>query len=431
MSTSPSSLSEVKFNPVVPKHSKAFLLLSSEMAKLTRSPHTTMNWAELDRLCQRVFLQQGYDLTTGAWFCLIQLRLAGWSGAAKSLELFASALSFGERHGQDVGDIELPRSMLTWFIANALTPMYTQSQSTEDGQSMSRAESALDIISRKAKKLNVRDADTLSNLCYFLQVRARTSHNIVLNVDHEQQMQLVCKASPAIDSASTPPQEETAPAPILVKDEKIWRWLAIGAFAATVVLSFAASIVWLYARLNEEPAAISALNALHKAETNFERAMLQTEKLTEHQIAEIDIQLQALMDQPVSQLLLKVIKLAAHIETTHPNNLATANWRSGLLKNQVISNHAGGWLEIQQRLSTLEQRLLESEKKQRNHITISELKTEVYEMKQAMQKMETPVSVLLWMRKKKSEKGESVKALDVLIEQKINNLAKEFTQTAS
>lgn len=37
----------------------------------------------------------------------------------------------------------------------------------------------------------------------------------------------------------------------------------------------------------------------------------------------------------------------------------------------------------------------QSERKQRSHITISVLKTEVYAMKQALQRVETPVSVLL------------------------------------
>lgn len=420
-------LSEVKFNPGVPKHSRAFLLLSSEIGKLQRTPNAPLNWIELDKLCQRIFLRHGYDLHTGAWFCLIQMRLAGWAGAAKSLELLASALSFGERHGSEVADLGLRRYALEWFTGHVITPMYTQAQSTDDARSLSRAESALEIIGRQAQKLQVRGADMLNNLCYFLQVRSRTSQNIVLDVDPAQQIQLVCKA-PTVVAPVEPVAEVSVPGeeptPVLVNDvpDRRWHWLVAGALVATLLMTIPAGGLWLFQRLAAEPAALAPFSALKQVEQLFNAPDLAAENLSEEQFKKIDDSLQALAQEPATWLLAQGNGLAQRLEAAAPGNPASTHWKAMLEKNSEHLNRAEGWFEVQRRLSALEQRLLESEKKQRSHITISELKTEVYEMKQALQNMETPVGVLLLEREKQRAAGIKDNTLNEEIKIQFNEL---------
>lgn len=420
-------LSEVKFNPGVPKHSRAFLLLSSEIVKLQRTPNAPLNWIELDKLCQRIFLRHGYDLHTGAWFCLIQMRLAGWAGAAKSLELLASALSFGERHGSEVADLGLRRYALEWFTGHVITPMYTQAQSTDDARSLSRAESALEIIGRQAQKLQVRGADMLNNLCYFLQVRSRTSQNIVLDVDPAQQIQLVCKA-PTVVAPVEPVAEVSVPGeeptPVLVNDvpDRRWHWLVAGALVATLLMTIPAGGLWLFQRLAAEPAALAPFSALKQVEQLFNAPDLAAENLSEEQFKKIDDSLQALAQEPATWLLAQGNGLAQRLEAAAPGNPASTHWKAMLEKNSEHLNRAEGWFEVQRRLSALEQRLLESEKKQRSHITISELKTEVYEMKQALQNMETPVGVLLLEREKQRAAGIKDNTLNEEIKIQFNEL---------
>lgn len=420
-------LSEVKFNPGVPKHSRAFLLLSSEIVKLQRTPNAPLNWIELDKLCQRIFLRHGYDLHTGAWFCLIQMRLAGWAGAAKSLELLASALSFGERHGSEVADLGLRRYALEWFTGHVITPMYTQAQSTDDARSLSRAESALEIIGRQAQKLQVRGADMLNNLCYFLQVRSRTSQNIVLDVDPAQQIQMVCKA-PTVVAPVEPVAEVSVPGeeptPVLVNDvpDRRWHWLVAGALVATLLMTIPAGGLWLFQRLAAEPAALAPFSALKQVEQLFNAPDLAAENLSEEQFKKIDDSLQALAQEPATWLLAQGNGLAQRLEAAAPGNPASTHWKAMLEKNSEHLNRAEGWFEVQRRLSALEQRLLESEKKQRSHITISELKTEVYEMKQALQNMETPVGVLLLEREKQRAAGIKDNTLNEEIKIQFNEL---------
>lgn len=433
MSEKLKTLSEVKFNPGVPKHSKAFLLLSSEISKLQRTPNAPLNWIELDKLCQRIFLRHGYDLHTGAWFCLIQMRLAGWSGLAKSLELLASALSFGERHGSEVADLGLRRYALEWFTGNVITPMYTQAQSTDDAQSLSRAESALEIIGRQAQKLQVRGADMLNNLCYFLQVRSRTSQNIVLDVDPAQQIQLVCK-TPTVVLPIEPVADVSVPeepTPVLVNDipDRRWHWLAAGALAATLLITIPAGGLWLFQHLVAQPAVLAPFSALKQVEQLFNVPDLAAEKLSEEQFRKIDDNLQALGQMPATWLLAQGNNLAKRLEEAAPGNPASTHWKAMLEKNSENLKRAEGWFEVQRRLVALEQRLLESEKKQRSHITISELKTEIYEMKQALQNMETPVSVLLLEREQQRASGIKDNTLNDEIKSRFNEFLRHEVLT--
>ncbi|MFP2505025.1 VasL domain-containing protein [Buttiauxella gaviniae] len=424
------TLSEVRFNPVVPKHSKVFLLLSSEMSKLNATPNAALNWMELDKFCQRIFQQHGYDLHSGAWFCLVQLRLNGWAGAAKSLELLASALSFGERHGSEVADLGLRRYALEWFTAHVITPMYTQAQSMDDAKSLTRTGAALDIITRQAQKLQIRGADMLNNLGYFLQVRARTSQNVVLDVDPAQQIQLVCKTPPVTAPveavALVPVPEETVALEVSAPLDSRWRWLAVGALAATLLISLPAWGLWFFQRLAAEPVSLAPFSALHETARLFEAAQLSQAPLNAKELHEIDSQLQLLSQQPSLWLLQQGNKLAVRLAESAPGNPASASWEKMLQQNTLSPSRAEGWFEVQRRLDQLEQRLLASEKKQRSHITISELKTEIYEMKQALKNMPIPVSVLLLQRQQASSQDIEKEKMDEIIEAQLDNLSREY-----
>lgn len=422
---------EVKFNPGVPKHSKAFLLLSNEMGILSRRTDAAPDWKELDRLCQRIFIRHGYDLQTGSWFCLIQLRLAGWRGVAKSLELLASALSFGERHGSEVADLGLRRSACEWLIGHVLTPIYTLSQSTEDGQAVARCETALTIISRQAKKLGIRGDDRLENLCYFLQVKARISQNIALDINEAQQIQLVCSTPSAPISAIQPsvlPIEEAAEPPVLIDDhpQHNWRWFSYGLSTAAAIMILWGIGVLINQRLFAEPPVLATLNTLEQVSKVFNSAGISSHSLDSEQLKDIDRRMRLLAQTSPTWLAEQVNELSKSLDEVEPDNLASASWRTLLAQSKESLTRAEGWFEIQNRLNSLEARLLESESKKRHHITISELKTEVYEIKRALSNMDTPVSVKLGQLDKMASSEAHSQALQQEIETQLNGLSRAY-----
>lgn len=402
---------EVKFNAVIPQRSQVFLLLSSELGKLQRVPGSKLKWDELDELCQRIFTRYGYDLHTGVWFCLIQLRLASWQGLAKALELLAASLSFAERK---LNDDSQRRYALAWFIENVITPVYVQAQSDADSGSLNRIEMALKVLVQQAQALQLRGSDMLSNLSYYLQVRGRAGHHIVLDVDDTPQMQLICKDADVVTvvAASSEHKEQVEPEGevevTLIEDlpDRRWRWVAFGALLVSALLLVPMGGYLMFKYLSSPHPVVKIFSDIERIEQQVSSAALFREPLSNKEIQQVEEQLQKLSAKTPGWLLQQGNFIADGLAKTQPDNMASLAWGKILKANSRDLSRAQGWFDVQQRLNQLEQRLLESEKKQRNHITISELKTEVYEMKQALKNMDVPVSVLLWQYQKSLSNNE-------------------------
>lgn len=423
---------EIKFNRQTPKHDNAFLLLSREMNTLSHMPEISLDWRELNELCQRIFRRHGYDIQTGGWYCLIQLRTEGWPGAANSLELFASALGIYDSQTNDTALSGERHRALEWFISHLITPMYTQyiELHSENIQALTRVESALESISHQAQTLKVHDAHMLPNLCYFLKVRARSSQSISLDLNTSQHVKLVCKKPDegvADASLSQVSLSDTAPPQLIppVADQR-WQWLATGALASMLLMSIPAGGYWLFTLLFAKPVALAAFSTLEKLEEQFSDPAFTTQVLTPLQLNEVDEKLQSVAMKPASWLLLQGDRLAHSLTQQEPNNPVAINWQKMLSQSSIQYSQVAGWFEIQKRLNTLEQRLLKSEKMQRDHMTISELKTEVYEMKRALKNMDTPVTVLLWERAENKKTQHQDKVLNENIRNKLDNLNRSF-----
>lgn len=417
----------LRFNPVPPRQHTAFLLLSSEMAKLARQPHSNTDWLALERLCQRVFRAHDYDLQTGSWFILISLRLHGWHGLAEGLTLLSSAMSVEK---SQPGDPALQREVLTWCATHLVTPVYTLAPGASESDDLVRAAAALQVLSRMAKNREARGHELLSNLCYFLEVRARSPHNIVLEWDAAQPAQVVCK-TPEIESVTVeeqPVEEQRAVTPLVPPVKRgptYWRWLALGAVGGATAMGLLIAILWL----KLQPPALSPHLApfvmLQKLDAAFQSARSSRQPLTEPQWNEIDTQLQQLALRPAGWLLQEGNQLVRHLNNLQPNNPAVKNWYSQLSKGSTINDVTQSWQEIHQRLDALDQRLLDSERKQRNHMTISELKTEVYSLRRALLKVGTPPAVLIKSLDNKNMSVHHRQDIYKEIESNINSLLHE------
>ncbi len=429
MSPQVNTMGEVKFNSVVPQRSQIFLLLSSELSKLQRVPNSPLRWQELDVLCQRIFSSYGYDLHTGAWYCLIQLRMNGWSGLAKALELLASGLSFAERK---VNDDSQRRYALMWFTEYVITPVYVQAQTDTDAESLNRAEMALKVMQKQAHSLQLRGSDMLNNLGYYLQVRGRAGQQIVLDVENSPQMQLICKDVAVEKVAASPELEEcageAATAPTLIEDlpDRRWRWMAGGIALASALWLVPAAGYLAFKHLSAPHPVLKVLSDIDSIEKQIDSPALLLSPLNHQEIEWVKTKLLLLNNKHPTWLLQQGNRIATRLQDIQPDNSATLAWQQTLKAGSGDLSRAQGWFDVQQRLNLLEQRLLESEKTQRNHITISELKTDVYEMKQALKNMDVPVSVLLWAQQQGKSKPTGEEQEFRNIEQQVERLTKTF-----
>ena len=87
------NLRALKINGHDPRLSKSFLLLSSELSPLSGTIPARLDWNALEEKCFQLFHEYGYDLQSGMWFCLINLRLKSWKGLALALDLLSTAFA--------------------------------------------------------------------------------------------------------------------------------------------------------------------------------------------------------------------------------------------------------------------------------------------------------------------------------------------------
>ncbi|MCW6030443.1 VasL domain-containing protein [Pantoea sp. JK] len=417
----------LRFNSIPPRQNTAFLLLSSEMATLARQPNTQADWPALERLCQRVFRTQGYDLQTGVWFCLISLRLHGWQGVAEGLTMLSTALSV---ESPQPSDPSLQREILTWAASHLVTPIYTLAPGNAGSDDLARAAASLQVLSRMAKIREVRGHEVLDNLCYFLEVRARSPHSIVLDWDQAQPAQVVCKTpalKPVLNEEKTTDQQR----PMIASPPKStqrpgWHWLVLSTLGGAAVTLLVCAGAWLMLRPAVMPSQLAPFMLLHQLDEALVKAKSSQHKPSEKQWREIEVQLQQLAQRPVTWLLAEGNQLVRHFNQLQPENPIAQNWYNLLTQETQHSNIVQNWQDIHQRLDALDKRLIDSEKKQRNHLTISELKTEIYALRSDLQRMGIPISVLMHELDSPALSEKKQVELRSIIQERFDNLAKNF-----
>ena len=82
---------DLTVNTTDPKNNKEFLWLSYSINNLSSVKYEKSYWMTLEKRCLSLFSENGYDLQTGAWFCLISSHLHSWEGLAIASWKFADS----------------------------------------------------------------------------------------------------------------------------------------------------------------------------------------------------------------------------------------------------------------------------------------------------------------------------------------------------
>lgn len=86
---------------------------------------------------------------------------------------------------------------------------------------------------------------------------------------------------------------------------------------------------------------------------------------------------------------------AIRLNALWPGNPLSIRWQNRVSENKAILPKVSSWEVINNQLEILEQRLLDAEQKRTPYLTISELKTAIYQMRQTIQQGGEPVLVQL------------------------------------
>lgn len=144
--------------------------LRSEINKLSHASRPEVDWLKIHRLASLIFEKHGVDLQTAIYFTLARSRLQGLNGFTEGCEFLANLIvtqweSFWPPVHQERARIE----MLDWFIARISDVIRQYQISHEDKRLVYRCERALQLISEKLHNVGLSRIPRVENLVHFIE----------------------------------------------------------------------------------------------------------------------------------------------------------------------------------------------------------------------------------------------------------------------
>jgi len=123
---------------------------------------------------------------------------------------------------------------------------------------------------------------------------------------------------------------------------------------------------------------------------------------------------------------------AVRLNALWPGNPLYARWQSHFAEQNASLPKINSWALVNKQLNDLEQRLLDAEQKRKSYMTISELKTAVYQMRQTLQQGGQPVLAQLDDLQRKLDNKQPVSDAEIIaISQRLEALNSRLTQLGS
>ena len=423
------NLKALKINGHDPRLNKAFLLLSSELSDSNGALSIAKDWKMLESKCFQLYQEQGYDLQSGVWFCLISMRLNGWAGLAQSLELFTTALVYHNQRCWPLASAQPHRQQLIdWLCINVGNRIYTLEYYPQNNADMRKVERGIGFVRDYAKSLSSRSHDALNNLHYFLQIRCRSLYYVQPLTEPSARNERPAVVKDNLQPETLPdiglPQWTYAPRP--------WLW-ALSGLVTGMIICTAAFIGWHF---KQQPMLSETLTA---PIAQFQHSDQLLENVWRN-ASEQDIQqhresilkrassvLSWLNEQPNNVFIRQGEALSHLLDINFPDNRVSVNWRRGMQEKADSIPAMDGFINAVKRLDKLEMHLLNSERSKSNYITVSELKTIVYELRKDLQSTGIPAETLLWEINQQRDKDERISpSLLKQAERRINALSAKY-----
>ncbi|EFD1056820.1 hypothetical protein FEL34_14135 [Escherichia coli] len=152
---------DLSVNTTDPKNNKEFLWLSYSINNLTSVKYERSYWMTLEKRCLSLFRENGYDLQTGAWFCLISAHLYSWEGLAISSWKFADSFVKQKKCWPHVTATQMRINILIWYIKNVIPAIQTLPDDEKTYTSLTLLEYALTLLTELEYNL-------LSGKCFII-----------------------------------------------------------------------------------------------------------------------------------------------------------------------------------------------------------------------------------------------------------------------
>ena len=395
--------------------------LRAEINKLSHASRPEVDWLRIHQLASQIFEKHGVDLQTAIYFTLARSRLQGLSGFTEGCEFLANLIvtqwdSFWPPVQQERARIE----MLDWFIARISDVIRQYQISHEDKRLVYRCERALQLISEKLHNAGLSRIPRVENLVHFIEgyTHLFDEAEIVIVSDEpglKDELQIppmvFFKADMEHDTVSSPgaaaphlPQgsilvgrEKGQVKPTVLKIEQhrkqrpAWFWFGCG------LLSCALPVMAWFGWQHQQEAKLLAAQRLQQPATELPRVL----SYDDIRQARIVLGEQALLGME-SELVARYQSQLARLEQAspldsyrygeglrssllmlYPDSLAVKaldkQWQNALAGQQGDLISVPTYLDARAGVDALLDQLLELER-QRKTVTISYLKSQLYEV---------------------------------------------------
>lgn len=144
---------DLTVNTTDPKNNREFLWLSYSMNNLSSVKYEKAYWMTLEKRCLSLFMENGYDLQTGAWFCLISSHLYSWEGLAISSWKFADSFFKQKKCWPQSTAYQMRANILVWYIKNVIPAIQTLPDDEKNHSSLTLLQDALKLLTELEYKL--------------------------------------------------------------------------------------------------------------------------------------------------------------------------------------------------------------------------------------------------------------------------------------
>lgn len=384
-----------------PRQLSDFIALREEMAKLTHPARPDVNWAQVETLSLSLFELNGVELQTGAWYTLARCHLARVNGMIEGLAILNALLShqWTQLWPQPV---HARAEILNGLVQRLQKLFRTFSLSHTDLAPLQQAEQQLamldDILSRQGLKHACQTASLMQQVrsaltrlenrspqdgiaaAITLPPQALTSRPAEEIAPPLSRLVYVIRPEPEV---SVDVMHETLPSPT--------RWPAFMAgVCSALVVGAVALWGWHYAhRVDGAALALNAsVAALPKA---LSREQIQTLRrdngqalATDNWLKQASSQLDELATIPPDWAYQQGSALLNQAQELWPGNSEVIQmqkkWQQRLAGSTLPASSLTGWHNGMMQLQALSDRLNTLDGQRGKYITVSELKSIVYDM---------------------------------------------------
>lgn len=384
-----------------------YAALRDELAKLSHPARPDVNWQYAEKLCLSLFEQNGVELQTASWYTLTRMHLAGLFGLNEGLSILEALVSY-QWSALWPQQVHARMEILSSLSQRIQQMMRTLPLNYSDLSQLYRAEQLLTSLGAELQRLELKhlsQLDTLRTLMHNGAVRLENSDGVA-------GPGAVTQSEPAINSAGTAANVLSS-IPVTEKNEPVnavkWvyvaqperqpnievltviptpakNWKSFAAGMCTMLVASAVTVWSWHALHRPDPLQTQFFASLAPLPTILPPEQLDTLRkqspLPQALFTEMQQQLTRLNQLPPDWALNYGHQLVEQAQVLWPEQAKplAQQWLRQLNAASIPTENLNGWHQGMTTLQQLADRLNALDEKRGKYMTVSELKSAVFDM---------------------------------------------------